>query len=516
MKQEALAGTLSLQEIRNRNKLVSGDCFGFSCEERPNESGRDVCSSLFRPLNCKCTKSFKWGQYYNRYCHVFIYEYMPYIQMTDDGYITETAISLSCIDLEEFAKIHKDEKFAIFANHDFFDKTSCNINRNVYSFIAVCVLDKEKTVRNKKVTWKIVSKELKIDDTRWLSESYDWLSEEDFFKSEVYKKAEDGDAECMYKVAECYLYGLDIVQNITKANTWLEEAAKKNYVPALHHLGERTCWYEHYNDAVRYFERAVGHNSAESAYELGQIFTNCNYGLVDYDKALAFYEKSLALGFDEAKKQVDRYKPLIEEKNSLISKAENGDAKAQYELALKYFDEHECYGKNEGIVLDLMEKSARNNYAEAQFFLAFCYNYGYGVKKDKSMDKYWVGKAAENGHVMAMTDYAQILINEGNPTEGLRYLKAAVEAKHPDAIFYMAAYYYKGIYVEQDINKAIAMFEESYKLGEPSGASYLGEIYETVTKDFNKAIEWYQKAADADIKDAKAKVIELKTKQNSN
>lgn len=386
----------------------------------------------------------------------------------------------------------------------------------MFSFIAVCVLDKEKTVQNKKVTWKIVSKELKIDDTRWLSESYDWLSEEDFFKSEVYKKAEDGDAECMYKVAECYLYGLNIVQDIKKGNIWLEEAAKQNYVPALHHLGKSACWDGHYNDAVKYFERAVGHNSAESAYELGQIFTNCNYGLVDYDKALAFYEKSLALGFDEAKKQVDRYKPLIEEKNSLISKAENSDAVAQYELAFKYLQGQDGFEQSVEIGLGWLERAAENNHSDAQYFLSYCYNSGKGVEQDSSKDRFWLSKAANNGHVKAMTAYADILIYEGNPTEGLKYLKAAVNAKHPDAIFYMAGYYYKGIAVEQDINKAISMFEESYKLGEPSGAFYLGEIYETVTKDLNKAIEWYQKAADADIKDAKAKVIELKTKQNSN
>lgn len=165
MKQEALAGTLSLQEIRKRNKLVSGDCFGFSCEERSNESGYEVCCSLFRSLNCKCSKSFKFGQNYGMYCHAFIYECMPYIKVIDDCYIMETSISLSDLDIMDFSKIHEDEEFAIFANHDFFDKslTSWYRNRGVTSFVAVCTLDIEKTTQTKKVVWKIVRNELSIN-----------------------------------------------------------------------------------------------------------------------------------------------------------------------------------------------------------------------------------------------------------------------------------------------------------------------------------------------------------------
>ena len=74
--------------------------------------------------------------------------------------------------------------------------------------------------------------------------------------------------------------------------------------------------------------------------------------------------------------------------------AEQGNAKAQYELGI-------CYRQGEGVDTDEKEgfkwltKSAEQGNADAQFWLGNCYEYGSGVDKDEKEAVNWYTKAAE-------------------------------------------------------------------------------------------------------------------------
>ena len=81
----------------------------------------------------------------------------------------------------------------------------------------------------------------------------------------------------------------------------------------------------------------------------------------------------------------------------LIKKnAENGDAKAQYDLALIYeYGKEVLTDKNQALYW--YEKSANHNFAPAQFVVGSAYEMGKGVIKNRELMQQWYDKFCKNG-----------------------------------------------------------------------------------------------------------------------
>jgi TPR repeat protein len=72
--------------------------------------------------------------------------------------------------------------------------------------------------------------------------------------------------------------------------------------------------------------------------------------------------------------------------------------------------------------------------------------------------------------------------------------------------------YVRGEGVTKDYGKAIQWFQKAVDAGEPVAMYNLGLMYRDgvgVAKDYDKAREWLQKAADAGDKDAKQELARL-------
>lgn len=198
----------------------------------------------------------------------------------------------------------------------------------------------------------------------------------------------------------------------------------------------------------------------------------------------------------------------------LKKRAEQGDAEAQYDLALNY--EQGCdVDQNNQKAVEWYMKSAGNGCVMAQRRLASCYKAGIlGLEQDYEKFMYWSKKAEES-----------ILYSE--KTVGLY----AEEAEKGDvkAQYQLGMCYAEGRGVKEDWQKAIEVFKNiqnelhftwisDYKklfvknalLAEEGDAeaqcqlgyfysydshSYCCENYYGVKQDWQKAIEWYSKAA---------------------
>jgi ribosomal protein L7/L12 len=117
------------------------------------------------------------------------------------------------------------------------------------------------------------------------------------------------------------------------------------------------------------------------------ILTICNYvifGLLFV--ALACYSNTGTTIADETGKNIE----------SLKAEAERGNAEAQLELGV-------CYFEGSGVKEDKAEavkwyrKAAEQGLAEAQYNLGVCYQNGEGVEKDEAEAVKWLRKAAEQG-----------------------------------------------------------------------------------------------------------------------
>lgn len=88
---------------------------------------------------------------------------------------------------------------------------------------------------------------------------------------------------------------------------------------------------------------------------------------------------------------------------NLISRAENGEATAQFDLARKYLLGKDGFEKNDSKYVYWLTKAAEHDVAnsdvaEAQYYLSQLYRFGeHGVKENISKYLYWAKKSVKNG-----------------------------------------------------------------------------------------------------------------------
>jgi uncharacterized protein len=112
--------------------------------------------------------------------------------------------------------------------------------------------------------------------------------------------------------------------------------------------------------------------------------------------------------------------------------------------------------------------------------------------------------AAKEGDSRALKGLAYMRLNPNedryDPGRAAALLETAAEAGDPEAMFELARMYERGIGVEQDVDKALALFRRSAGEGFADAINDLGFLYYQgglgVPRDPKKAIEMFERAAD--------------------
>jgi TPR repeat protein len=156
---------------------------------------------------------------------------------------------------------------------------------------------------------------------------------------------------------------------------------------------------------------------------------------------------------------------LCNEFEDALKKAEQGDADAQYSLAMMYY-------KGKGVPQDYEQavhwwtKAAEQGNADAQYSLGWMYDKGQGVPQDYEQAVYWYTKSAEQGDAWAQYNL------------GLMYAK--------------------GDGVSQDHKQAIYWFTKAAEQGDADAQYGLGVMYakgQGVTQNYKLAYVWQSLAA---------------------
>jgi TPR repeat protein len=190
-------------------------------------------------------------------------------------------------------------------------------------------------------------------------------------------------------------------------------------------------------------------------------------------------------------------------------RAEQGDPKAQFDLAFMYY-------QNGGVAQDYAQafrwcrKSAEQGYAKAQSALASMYYQGKGVARDYTEAVLWYRKAAEQGDAKAQfglaISYAQ---GQGVPqddAEAVRWYSKAAEQGYAMAQYGLGNRYRKGEGVPQDYAEAVHWYRKAADQGDVKAQYALGFMYykgEGVPQDDTEAVRWYLQAAEQGDTDAK-------------
>ena len=352
---------------------------------------------------------------------------------------------------------------------------------------------------------------------------------QDYVKAAEYfgKAAKQGNPTGQVNLAELYDEGKGVPQDYAEAAKWYIKAAEQGIKPAAKRLGEmyekglgvpqdsakaaywskegiiRRSWIFNWGTSIKRGSRCSGLNKViEKVTDPGLK----NSLIKVKDKYWNKIEQLNKPDFtDEDMEQIQqehkRMEKFISKMEDLI-KAEQGDAAAQNDLGVMYFEGKDIEQDYEKAA-EWFLKAAKQGNGNAQRYLGYMYYHGKGVEQNyEKAAEYW-RKAAEQGIAVAQFNLGYIYESgEGVPRDYAKaaewYKKAAAQG-HKRAQYNLATMYEEGEGVEQDYGKAAAWFEKAAEQGYVTAQGKLATMYDKglgVPQDYGKAAKWYEKAAE--------------------
>jgi serine/threonine protein kinase len=205
-----------------------------------------------------------------------------------------------------------------------------------------------------------------------------------------------------------------------------------------------------------------------------------------------------------------------EELASVLKAANAGDAKAQVEIANRYFYALNGVGKDYSQAVAWYRKAADQGSAVGQSDLGSLYYYGHGLPQDYAQALFWFRKAADQGDASADANLGVMYANgQGVPqdyAQAVAWHRKAADQGSAVGQNDLGTLYQSGHGLPQDSAQALFWFRKAADQGDAFADINLGIMYENgqgVTKDLAQARMWYQKAADQGNEDAKRRLAAL-------
>jgi TPR repeat protein len=147
-------------------------------------------------------------------------------------------------------------------------------------------------------------------------------------------------------------------------------------------------------------------------------------------------------------------------------------------------------------------KASKQKDPDAQQYLGFLYQHGYGTKKYSSVAISYYTKAAEYGLVAAQYNlgilYQQNTKTKFNYRKAFHWYTLAAKGGNVAAQNGLAYFYEKGLVTDINYLTAFHWYKEAANSGHSGAQITLGKWYrkgQSVEQDYNQAAEWYKLAA---------------------
>ena len=225
--------------------------------------------------------------------------------------------------------------------------------------------------------------------------------------------AEKGDADAQYRLAQAYIRGIGVKNNLTKAFEFIKQAADQGHAEAIGGVG-----YFHANGfgvkkdltaAAEWFRKGAEKGGAKAQLNYGQALLNGRGVPADEAGGMKWIEKALAQGLPHA----------------WFAKGE--------------FYYHGAHGHQQSYekAREFIQKAADADHASAENMLGSMYQEGTGTPIDLTKAEYWFRKSAEQGDPKGMSNLGQLLGPDGpdasKHVEALKWLLLAQRANEPQA-----------------------------------------------------------------------------------
>lgn len=249
---------------------------------------------------------------------------------------------------------------------------------------------------------------------------------------------------------------------------------------------------------------------------LAQAYLDGKGVQVDYIKALEHCEKaesygnegsrfiaSIIIGGEHTSDEI--------RKNYCEKKAKQGDAYYQYQLGLIFEEEN---SQDCSKAIEMYEKAAKQSYRNAINALARLYHEGKCIKGDEKkalqynldalkIDQKEYGEA-KGLYILADKYEAGKTIAKDSVKACEYYLKAA-DLGHKESQTKMGYYFYKGKYISKDDEKSMAYYEKAIRQGDAEDAYDLAQRFMfgvSIKQSDKKSSEWFQIAIEGFLKRA--------------
>lgn len=172
-------------------------------------------------------------------------------------------------------------------------------------------------------------------------------------------------------------------------------------------------------------------NNSQAFFLLGKMYERGDGVFRDESKAILYYQKAAALGFDEAAQRIDQ---LHEGENSVVldwylESAWDGDIESVFNLGYLY-ESGMGVRIDESLALQWYEEAASQGHADAQLRLGLMLIAGAGID-DVNSGKQWVLKAAANGNKVAKT-IKDLLIKYNKNLDFVKLIRGLRTLEHSD------------------------------------------------------------------------------------
>jgi len=204
---------------------------------------------------------------------------------------------------------------------------------------------------------------------------------------------------------------------------------------------------------------------------------------------------------------------------TLTSRAEAGDAAAQFQLGRAYY-RGTGRPKDEKAAFSWIEKSAAQGNVDAITSMGFFHAKGIGVENNEAAAIEWFRKGAEKGSATCKLNLG-LLLRQGktiqiSSDESLRLMHEAAEADSVEAKSYLGQLYFMGDrYLKPDYAKAKPLLLKAAEAGDPAAQNIMGILARdgigpsAEGRDQAQAEAWFRKAAEQNEVKAQANLAHL-------
>lgn len=323
-----------------------------------------------------------------------------------------------------------------------------------------------------------------------------------------------------YRIGKMFDAGLGTQQDYAKAAQWYTKAVKAEHKYAEYSLASL---YARGNgvaqDLVKAFDlyqRSADQNNPYACYELAKMFRD-GIGTNSDPQSAEQYFQSAFQGFSnmEAEMPDDKLEYRLGQMlhtgtgteaddaaaEVLFEKAATaGNVYAQYSLAMLWLHDNT---KDAGKAVALLQKASDNDNAMAQYALGKLYLNGELVDKDSLKAEKLLIQSAGQGNAYAQYQLGKLYLEGAEPVQkdidkALNYLQKATNQNNPFAQYTLGKIYLDGNGVKKDLLKAEKLLLQSAEQGNAFAAYRYGCLLREFYNSEKDALEWIQKAADAD------------------